>query len=247
MNNKHHINLYYRGFIWSIKNLKKIRSFIGKEQENDKYFSLNIEKNKKKLNIEILPFEELLGILKINYNHFDISEKKPEDWNLNGYELVILKNIYLSKSVKKIFEIGTFKGETAMNLFNVSKKEIYTMDLPQNLVNKLKPSFKVGEYLTEESKKWVHQIYADSTKFDYSNFLGKIDLFIIDGCHEYFYAKKDTINAIKCISDGGIVVWHDFGNFNMTKKGIMDGILESKKKFKSIYQIAGTSFLIGIT
>jgi len=35
----------------------------------------------------------------------------------------------------------------------------------------------------------------------------------VDGAHDYEAAARDTGNALKLVSPGGIVLWHDFGQY----------------------------------
>ena len=50
------------------------------------------------------------------------------------------------------------------------------------------------------------QLYGDSTTFDFSPFY-PIDGWFIDGKHNYEYARKDTLQALK--SDPQLIIWHD--------------------------------------
>jgi hypothetical protein len=50
------------------------------------------------------------------------------------------------------------------------------------------------------------QLYGDSTTFDYSPHY-PIDGWFIDGKHNYEYASKDTLQALR--SDPHLIIWHD--------------------------------------
>jgi len=56
----------------------------------------------------------------------------------------------------------------------------------------------------------INQLFGDSAKMDFSPYWDSIDLFFIDGCHEYKMALTDTRAAWRCVKPGGVLVWHDY-------------------------------------
>ena len=43
----------------------------------------------------------------------------------------------------------------------------------------------------------------------FSNNKKKFDLIFIDGLHEYQQVRKDILNSIKCLKEGGFILVHD--------------------------------------
>ena len=114
---------------------------------------------------------------------------KVEKWSITPYESWIICALVKATNSKTVFEIGTFKGITTINIAEnlPSNGKIYTLDINQHL----KPTKK------------IIPIEADSKTFDFSPYFNKIDLFFIDGCHEYEYVLSDSINAFNCVKNGG--------------------------------------------
>jgi hypothetical protein len=61
----------------------------------------------------------------------------------------------------------------------------------------------------EEVKGRIHFLEGDSLTFDFSPFHPGIDLVFVDGSHQYDHVVADSVNALKCVTAGGCVVWHD--------------------------------------
>lgn len=124
-----------------------------------------------------------------------------------------------------VFEIGTFRGRTALNFALNSPEDcaVYTLDLPVEA----RPDTALGsadrdlvdlrqvgcDYAGREESGKIHQLYGDSRSFDFSPFEGKADLIFIDGGHSYEVALSDTRNALRLCRHGGVILWHDFGNY----------------------------------
>jgi predicted O-methyltransferase YrrM len=156
---------------------------------------------------------------------------------------------------KKILEIGTFDGGTALNLAaNTSPDaQIVTIDLPptwsgdfslstpknyQNVTDRMK----VGRrFLNTPYEKKIEQVFGDSATIDWSKLPVPFDVVFIDGCHSYDYVAKDTQNALKYVRmEGGLIIWHDYGYF----KDVSDVVDEISTKIK-VRAIAGTRLAVG--
>lgn len=133
----------------------------------------------------------------------------------------------------RLFEIGTFRGVTALTLAaNAPEGSVlYTLDLPPEMTpaaiaathyaasstsgfDRLAASNvgrDVGRLLPSHSGSCkIEQIFGDSATLDFSRFHGSIDLFFVDGCHAYEAALRDTRTAWRCLRPGGLIVWHDY-------------------------------------
>jgi predicted O-methyltransferase YrrM len=156
---------------------------------------------------------------------------------------------------KKILEIGTFDGSTALNLAaNTSPDaKIVTVDLPPNWSEGLSLStpkdyqnitdrITVGRrFLKTPYKKKIEQVFGDSATLDWSKLPVPFDVIFIDGCHYHDYVVKDTQNALKYArADGGLIIWHDYGYF----KDVSDVVDEISTKIK-VRVVAGTRLAVG--
>lgn len=150
-----------------------------------------------------------------------------EGINASLEELAILAVITKSVRPKSIFEIGTFRGRTALNFALNAPAEctIYTLDLPldkraarshatnpsdQRIIGKSQTGV---DYYGKDVAGKIQQLYGDSRTFDFSEYFGRIDLVLVDGAHDYETALADSANALRMITSDGVIVWHDFANY----------------------------------
>lgn len=127
----------------------------------------------------------------------------------------------------RVFEIGTFRGRTALNFaYNTpDDSRIYTLDLPveeraaaataAGLADRgiIAESLTGIDYRGKDAAHKIEQLYGDSTKFDFSPYYDQIDLVFVDGAHYYDCVISDTRNALRMARAGGYIMWHDFANY----------------------------------
>lgn len=66
-------------------------------------------------------------------------------------------------------------------------------------------------YLNADLGRRVCQIYADSRRWDISNYPdGFFDTVLIDGGHQEDVVLNDTRKALRLLRPGGLLLWHDF-------------------------------------
>jgi len=145
------------------------------------------------------------------------------DGNVAPFELMCISLLCSYFKPKRIFEIGTFDGNTTLQLAlnSPGDSEIYTMDLPYDMEQgKFNLQAADLKYVIERKKlglKYqesggfdnIKQIFADSAQYDFSRLAG-VDFVFIDGCHSYDYVKNDTEKVFKILNQPGIVLWHDY-------------------------------------
>jgi protein-L-isoaspartate O-methyltransferase len=131
-------------------------------------------------------------------------------------------------SAKRILEIGTFDGFTALNIAANLKDqgEVCTLDLPeedQNLhstiLNATKPNLVGVQFLGEAEANKIKQFRADSGSMDWNSFGAPFDMILIDGCHTYPYVMSDSTNALRHLRPDGILFWHDYGFIDVSRGG----------------------------
>jgi predicted O-methyltransferase YrrM len=136
--------------------------------------------------------------------------------------LIHILSVAKYTNAKRILEIGTFDGFTALNLAaNLDDGgEVCTLDLPHSgqpgsepISNACDTEIVGSKFRGEEEVKQIRQLWADSTTADWKEFGSPFDLILIDGCHDYPFVKSDSANAIKHVRPGGTVIWHDYGQF----------------------------------
>ncbi len=166
---------------------------------------------------QIIPNDSRIPVTFIDYQYIY--------GNVPIEELVVLAKIVRFFKPKKILEIGTYLGNTTLQLAANSKAKIFTLDLPPQVSQKKAPyeildpqldvypsnpgiKFKKSSYSSR-----IKQLYGNSIKYNFSKFKGKIDLVFVDGSHHYKYIRKDSINAIQLLSPHGIIIWHDYSSY----------------------------------
>jgi predicted O-methyltransferase YrrM len=171
-------------------------------------------------------------------------------------ELAYLALLAAAAQPEKIFEIGTYRGRTALNFALNSPPgcKVYTLDLsPEQkmaLVRQTHPTDVVmiqdstpeAEYRGKDVAHKIEQLYGDCMVFDFSPYYGQIDLVFVDGAHDYEAVKSDTLNALRMCRPGGLVVWHDFanyGDYHDVTRAILD-VLPAEK----VIQVANTQLAV---
>ena len=128
-------------------------------------------------------------------------------WGLPLAKLYALLRIARSIEARTIVEIGTYEGSTTLQLASACpESRIVTVDLPGE-----HEDFTVGSQFagTTEAER-IEQILADSTRYDFSRFHGRVDLVVIDGAHDYRGVRNDSLNALRMVRPGGVIVWDDY-------------------------------------
>lgn len=144
-------------------------------------------------------------------------------------ELALMAMVTKALQPENIFEIGTYRGRTALNFALNSPPDcrVFTLDLPDTAAESTDdPSAvhaadagliemrSVGvEYAGKDVAPKITQLVGDSRTFDYSAFSGRMDLVFVDGGHTYDTVVSDTKAALRLCRPGGVILWHDFANY----------------------------------
>lgn len=138
---------------------------------------------------------------------------------------VVLAALCRALGAKTFFEIGTNRGRTAWTVArNNPDISVHTLDLPDQEalsdvafeLNKSDRDFFTAEWdrgdayrgTPEETR--IETLLGDSATFDYTPYLGKMDVVLVDGAHSYEYVRSDTENALRLLSPDGTIVWDDY-------------------------------------
>lgn len=182
--------------------------------------------------------------------------------NINLLESLALSYIVHAAEPRTVFEIGTFDGFSTYHLAKNSGKDtrVYTLNLPveEGAAENFSP-YSLIEYRGDSSTHAelsdrglgsiykatdvaykVTQLFGDSLTYDYTPFVGQMDLIFIDGGHSYRHVSSDTENALRMVSDRGIIVWHDF---NAQHRDV-HRFLRRLGKRKKLYHILDTRLVV---
>ncbi len=160
-------------------------------------------------------------------------------------DLLLLKGLAQKVPDCRYFEIGTWRGESVINVsavakicdtLNLSSQEIIEMGLGESYAS-------LHGYLSR-GKGNIRHLEGNSATFDFSGLGGPYDLIFIDGDHRYEMVKKDTESVFRhLVHDNSMVVWHDYGFSpekirNEVYAGILAGLPASKRG--SLYHVSNT-------
>lgn len=158
-------------------------------------------------------------------------------------------------------EIGTFDGNTtlllAANLAGQGK--IVTLDLPPDFEAgmqdtlahsdvhlNLTPRDRLGRQFRDHTlASRITQVFGDSAEVDWTTLGGPFDLVFIDGCHSEIYVRSDTLNALKVLAPGGMILWHDYGMLPEVSRAV-DRIAAEESRLH-VHALEGTRLAIGLT
>ena len=165
---------------------------------------------------------------------------RPRDMVVPLVELLTLAAICRHKAPQRIFEIGTHTGSSTLVMaLNVAEEtEVLTLDL--------EPSEMIGSaYRDTETSSNIRQLYGNSVTFDYTPFLGAVDLIYIDGDHTYNGVKSDTEKAFTLLRPGGVIVWDDYRWLDCHEECVgVTLFLNDFQNTQPVFNIAGTRFAI---
>jgi hypothetical protein len=120
----------------------------------------------------------------------------------------------------RLFEIGTHRGAGVCNFRAMdSELEIHSLNiLPEDLLrtpavmaSEIIPREEIGCYARERGISFT-QHYGDSRCFDWEDMgeQGRFDIVFIDGSHQGYTVVADTLNALRILEPGGLLIWHDY-------------------------------------
>lgn len=190
------------------------------------------------------------GLKRIHFNEFlnEVNNIEPFTF-LEGGSLPTdyLLLAALSKKLNKpdCFEIGTWRGESALNMVRFAE-HVHTLNLSPKELNDLGFDNAYGEMQGSmcKGKSNITQLWGNSLNYDFSSHKKKYDLIFVDGDHHYISVVKDTETAFDLLKDDkSVIVWHDYGNGTETVRwevllGILDGTPADKRKH--LYSVNNT-------
>lgn len=138
------------------------------------------------------------------------------------HEMACLATAAASVQPKKIVEIGTFRGASALVMAaNAPKATVYTLDLPSDTESPCLPRNRIDDEVIAERRDTILfegrpeaarivPMWGDSATFDFDAVGHDIDLAFIDGSHSYEYVRNDTEKILSRLRPGAVVLWHDY-------------------------------------
>jgi predicted O-methyltransferase YrrM len=128
-------------------------------------------------------------------------------------DIALLKGLARKFKNCGYFEIGTWRGESAVNLSEICK-EVFTLNMTDDDLRRIGVSEEsiAQQGLFSKNIGNISHLRSNSRSFDFSSLKRKFDLVFIDGSHHYEDVKSDTKKVFEhLIHEDSIVVWHDYG------------------------------------
>jgi predicted O-methyltransferase YrrM len=160
-------------------------------------------------------------------------------------DIMLLKGLASQIKDCSYFEIGTWRGESVINVaqvakecftLNLSKKEIIDLNLPEKYAD-------LHGFFSKNIDN-INHLYGDSTKFDFEGLNQKYDLIFIDGNHTFEYVKQDTANVFKhLMHEKTVIVWHDYAYTpEKLRPEVLAGILAGvpKNEHHNLYHVSNS-------
>lgn len=166
-------------------------------------------------------------------------------------DIALLKGLARQFDKCRYFEIGTWRGESAVNLADICK-EVFTLNLSEEEMKKLdvpEETLAQQDMFSKKNDSIIH-LKGNSRDYNFAAIAKKFDLIFIDGSHHYDDVKNDTEKVFThLVHDNSIVVWHDYGvNPDEVRFQVFAGILDGldPEKHKNLYHVAHTKSAVYI-
>ena len=186
-----------------------------------------------------------------------VSEIDAVDGNTSLPELLVLATLVRRCKPGRMFEIGTFDGRTSVNLVSnaPADAELLTLDLPPHTTRTAMPLDVAEEKYTPRGhngrrfiqtrwKSRITQLYGDSATFDFTPYESSCDFVFVDGSHTYDYARNDSEVALRLVSPGGTIVWHDYQPFWTGVVRYLNELSLTSPQGHRLRHVAGTSLVV---
>ena len=213
--------------ILGIKLLIREPSLINLITNSDYYWSHFLKKKHPEISkLPTIDIQEIIPKFNESLNTFSFlgGGSLPTD-------IMLLKGLCAQIPNSSYFEIGTWRGESVVNVAETAK-ECYTLNLSKKEISNLGLPKKYADLhgFFSKGKENITHLFGDSTTYNFDQLNKKFDVIFIDGNHTYSYVKNDTEKIFKhLVKENSVVVWHDYANNPEEIRpevlvGILDGI-----------------------
>lgn len=148
-------------------------------------------------------------------------------------DLALLKLVCEKVKANTYFEIGTWRGESAVCVAE-HVQQCYTLNLSNEEMQKngwSKDYIQLHGHYSKNTPNITH-LFGDSSKFDFSPFLKKIDVIFVDGDHRLDAVIQDSKTATELLRNkDSVIIWHDYKSSPETIRWeVLRGILHGTNK-----------------
>jgi predicted O-methyltransferase YrrM len=139
--------------------------------------------------------------------------------NIDRYETYVLAALAAVRPPLRIFEIGTYDGETTLLLARRAlSAEVFTLDVPPSAAyvatvpaEVRNAEAGVGSVFADQREATrITQFVGDRRSSEFSPWFDTVDFVLIDGGHQYETARTATATAARLLTPTGVAVWDDY-------------------------------------
>jgi len=180
-----------------------------------------------------IPLREVLG----DSPDYSLFEPQAHPWNAPLLDVLILGRLAARHQPGTLFEFGTFDGRTSLNLIANAgaAAHLYTID-----IQKRECRFEQTPYAAR-----ITRLIGDSRTYDFSPYLGKMNLVFVDADHNYKGVRHDSEVALKLLGpQGGVVIWHDYGPACQGVTQALNEFFTQDARFASARRIEDTTLVV---
>lgn len=160
-------------------------------------------------------------------------------WSTPLADVVMLLKVVLCSQPKKLLEVGSFRGYTALYLAQhvANDAKIVTVDLY--------PEHGEAYRNTSYASMIERRVGETSVSMFQQDIPGSYDLIFIDADHSYAGVKRDTELVLPLVSPTGYILWHDYANWGYFngKNGVPEYLRELSETLP-IAHITGSDLAI---
>jgi hypothetical protein len=128
-------------------------------------------------------------------------------WSTPLADLVMLLKIAVCTEPKRLMEIGSYRGYTALSLAQHISPDATIVTIDRN------PDH--GEAYRETSlARMIERRVGETDRVMFArDALASYDLIFVDADHSYSSVRNDTELVLPLLSPAGFIVWHDYANW----------------------------------
>lgn len=197
----------------------------------------------------------LLSELVNDASSIEVHEAAAGDGNISALELLTIIKMIKAYNPLRLFEMGTYDGRTTLNMAanSAPEAEVITLDLPKSGSDTARLRLEVSDrkyidkdvsgakYRETKYESKIRQVYGDSATYDFLPLFNTMDFVFVDAAHSYEYVCNDSKIALKMLREsGGIILWHDYGNWDGVTKALNE-LFTKSREFSGLKRIEGTT------
>lgn len=167
-------------------------------------------------------------------------------------ELRVICALVRKHRPKRLFEFGTFRGQTTLNMLRNAPEgaSIVTLDLlpfgqrgglPTANDSVFTEDEKGAQFVGVPS---IRQLFGDSATIGLAEFAGTMEFIFIDGCHSYEYCMNDSLRALAMATNNAMILWHDYSAGWPGVVAALDDLHAASISFTSLSRIKNTSLAL---